>query len=380
MRIKNENIMNKMVKIKFDEYEMNKKKINLVRKCLLLSVDQEIKKRDISLINTFIMKDKIKEEYIVVLEDTIYDSSSNKSELFNYNSNKSNSFSKKSNISPVSPVKSSSSFFGNSKLMKNEVKTCNLSLKIKKNDSVIEKPGIMEAPHLKKKDLFIYENKSEKSDIYLSYLKLRRLSNKLKLKNNPMKSLQLCSKDYFTNKHDDILNIPSPLILSSKNTSVVNDSSLFSLKNEIKTREEIMKKLKNTSIKILKEKVIGKKFYNFQDIINQIENNHENSIFSCNHSSNSTSFYDEKPFLSENNKIINYYQSPLKINTFDNYKKNVNNSASKLELNYNYINLSPIEQNCIIKLKKCDFETTDPINEIKKIGKKDSFSIKLKKC
>jgi len=103
--------------------------------------------------------------------------------------------------------------------------------------------------------------------------------------------------------------------------------------------------------------------------VNHIENK-DASVLSNQHSSNSTSFLEDKTCLSERTVFVpTIYNSPLKINTYDVYKnKNtINNSARKPS--NSLFGLSPIyKENSLIKLNKCAFENQ---NEEKKEKKKN---------
>jgi hypothetical protein len=361
-----------------DDYIKRGKRANESRKALLLLVDKEIKinQKNINMtnLNSFLHKNTFNEEYIVVLEDTVYDSSSNKSELYMYHSYKSNDYSQKSTISPVSNPKSDNSLIISSQRKANEEKK--KQNYVKSTNLVPDKSTILEAPLLKKKDLFQSKITKEKTLILEAFQKLKKLAYKLKIKDLPIRSIPYVYKEFLTNR-EELREIPSPL-LPQKPTRKM-ERVTFSLKDE--NKDEIRKMLNNSSINILKEKNFGKKkSYSILDAINHVENNKDNSIVSNNQSSNSTSFFDEKTYLSESNmrfpNMNNIYLSPLKINAYEVLKDSVNNLASKLEFQYcENINLSPIEQSCI-NLQRCEFKSP----KRKKPVKKDSFSITLKKC
>jgi hypothetical protein len=334
---------------------------------MLLLVDKELSasNKDKQLFNHLRNQAQKKEEYIVVLEEETYDSFSNKSELFTYNSNR--SANPKISISPQPSSKSDN--------------TNSLKDKTASKFKSYKKTTVLDAPKFTKKSLILSESMREKAKIYESYLKLKSLANILRLKPNKTKTIKSvpCSKVCLMN-NEEIFSIPSPLILNTKNSLYSNEDFGFSITAEINNRDEILKAIENRSIKILKEKNLGnKKSYSILEMINHIESNKDNSIISNSHSSNSTSFYDERSYISEKNcrktQTENFFKSPPKLNCFEEFKNSINKSASKLELAHSgHINLSPIEKSCI-KLHKCDFE-----KPVKKKHARNQFKITLKKC
>lgn len=361
-----------------DDYIKKGKRVNQSRKALLLLVDKEIKIRqknnNLTNFNSFLNNNSFNEEYIVVLEDAVYDSSSNKSELFMYHSYKSNDYAQKSTVSPVSNTKSNNSLIIFSQRKAIEEKK--IQSHLKSTSLHHDKGTILEAPLLKKKVLFQNKRTKEKSLVLEAFQKLKRIAYKLKIKEHPAKSIPYVYKEFLSSR-EEVREIPSPL-LPDKLTKKM-DRAKLSLNGYKK--DELRKMMNNSSINILKEKNFGKKkSYSILDAINLVENNKDSSMVSNNQSSNSTSFFDEKTYLSESNvkypNINNIYLSPLKINTYEVSKESLNNLAFKLDLKFcENINLSPIEQSCI-NLKRCEFISP----KRKKQLKGDSFSITLKKC
>jgi len=170
--------------------------------------------------------------------------------------------------------------------------------------------------------------------------------------------------------------IPSPLLQSDKSLLIDLESDFNSC------HKKLIDGLKNESIKILKEKCLSiKKKITFTDIVNHIENK-DTSMLSNNHSSNSTSFHEDKTLLTERNVFVpTIYNSPIKINTYDIYKDNMIKSARKPR-NSN-LNLSPIEKdkNSLIKLYKCPLDNLkEEKKEKEKKKRPKDFTITLKKC
>jgi len=189
-----------------------------------------------------------------VLEDVVFDSSSNKSNLFSYDSNKASSKDKSKFYSPAI-AKLDTSYVSSNKKSKIE----------NKNLTDQGKGLAQDAPFLKKKSLFAKNiNKISASNPYQAFLKLKKFANKLKISNKKYISKTALPTINVIVPIGEDNDIPSPLLLAETSILGEIDSDGYS------SNKKLIDGLKNESIKILKEKSLMKKKYTFNDIVNHI--------------------------------------------------------------------------------------------------------------
>jgi hypothetical protein len=196
---------------------------NSIRTILLIHADEELKKtKNLKFkINSETVSYNKSDDLYVMLEDTLYDSSNNKSEVYSVSS--CNSWQK---FTP-SDVRNSSSI----KLFSHNLSTDPIHCSKKLNKFVHEKNDktstkINRSPSLKKKDLINEINlKSDlKPDVFNAYRKLKKLAYDLKnIKRR--KSNLLCSQTD-TNAFKNALKDNGSKVISSKYSS--NNSSFLS--------------------------------------------------------------------------------------------------------------------------------------------------------
>lgn len=156
---------------------------NSVRTFLLIEVDNELKqsKKIAFKLNNEDLSSKKNDEIYVLLEDTLYDSSTNRSEVYSASSTNS-----KLKFTPSESKKLTCSLGPFSKKPSNDV--------INKKNKVadFQQELIKKSPSLKKKDFIQEINlKSDlKQEVYNAYRKLRNIANSLKNKKGSVKNLK----------------------------------------------------------------------------------------------------------------------------------------------------------------------------------------------
>ena len=225
-----------------------KLKANLIRTKLLVHVDDELKKgrnMNFKINSEYISNFKTNEIY-VLLEDTVYESSTNRSEVFSISSSNS-----RPKLTPTGTKENCSNFspkFANfdennqkninfSDKIKSKVKSDNLpyNLNFKSNSNIIKSPS------LKKKDLILEINTKSvfKNEVYHSYKKLKSIAQGLK---NPKRNLNFNQTQYSGNFNDSLVEKGRfSCMIIPKNYGIISKDSSFLSEKENLTHENIGK-------------------------------------------------------------------------------------------------------------------------------------------